>query len=163
MHVSFNFRRFLALFRPDLYTPFELALRDMAHHKHEEALRRLDALMADPLLPAAQRAAVANKRGVALVELRRTDQARAAFEQALEIVPKFAPALVNIGNLHLEAGETDEAIRYYESAVLSDEDYALAHHNLGVAYKRLGRTGDAVRELRRAHRLEGRVVRRQRK
>lgn len=159
----FNFRRFLALFRPALYTPFELALRDMARHRYDEALARLDDLLADQQLPSAERAAIANKRGVALVELQRRAEARAAFEQALEIVPKFAPALVNIGNLHLEAGETEEAIRFYESAVLSDEEYALAHHNLGVAYKRLGRTGDAVRELRRAHRLEGRVVRRQRK
>lgn len=159
----FNFRRFLALFRPALYTAFELALRDMAHHRYDEALARLEELLADPQLPPAERAAVANKRGVALIELRRRDEARAAFEQALEIVPRFAPALVNIGNLHLEAGETEEAIRLYESAVLSDDEYATAHHNLGVAYKRLGRMGDAVRELRRAHRLEGRVVRRQRK
>jgi tetratricopeptide (TPR) repeat protein len=109
-----------------------------------------------------ERAAAANKRGVALVELKRHDEARTAFEQALQIVPKFAPALVNIGNLHLEGGDAEAAIRYYESAILSDEDYALAHHNLGVAYKRLGRTGDSVRELRKAHRLEGRVVKKQR-
>lgn len=161
--MSFNLRRFIALFRPELYTPFELAMRDMAHHRYEAALARLDVLLSDGGLRADERAAVANKRGVALVELQRRDQAHAAFEQALAIVPKFAPALVNIGNLHLDAGETEEAIRLYESAVLSDEDYALAHHNLGVAYKRAGRTGDAVREFRRAHRLEGRVVRRQRK
>jgi tetratricopeptide (TPR) repeat protein len=159
----FNFRKFLALFRPNLYTPFELALRDMAHRRYGEALARLDALLADADLPAPERAAIANKRGVALVELRRIAEARAAFLQALEIAPKFAPALVNIGNLHLEAGEIEEAVRCYDSAILSDDDYALAHHNLGVAYKRLGRMGDAVREFRRAHRLEGRVVRRQRK
>jgi tetratricopeptide (TPR) repeat protein len=161
--VSFNLRRFLALFRPELYTPFELALRDIAHHRYEDAIARLDAILADPNVLPPERAAAANKRGVALVDLKRHDEARAAFEQALQIVPKFAPALVNIGNLHLEDGDAEAAIRYYESAILSDEDYALAHHNLGVAYKRLGRTGDSVRELRKAHRLEGRVVRKQRK
>lgn len=159
----FNLRRFLALFRPELYTRFELAMRDMAHHRYDEAIVRFEAILADPGVAAPERAAAANKRGVALVELTRLDEARGAFEQALEIEPKFAPALVNIGNLHLEAGDTNEAIRYYESALRSDEDYALAHHNLGVAYKRLGRTGDSVRELRKAHRLEGRVVRKQRK
>jgi tetratricopeptide (TPR) repeat protein len=153
------FRKLLALFRPELYTPFELALRDMAHHRYDEALGRLDALAADSQLTRDQRVAVANKRGVALVELKRIDEARAAFEQALQIDPKFAPSLVNLGNLHLEAGEIDDAIRHYESALRSDEDYALAHHNLGVAYKRMGRTGDSVRELRKANRLEGRVVR----
>jgi len=159
----FNLRKFLALFRPDLHTPFDLALRDVAHHRYEQAVTRLDAMLADENVPPAERVAAANKRGVALRELQRVDEARAAFEQALEIAPHFAPALVNIGNLHLEAGEMDEAIRYYESAIRSDDEYALAHHNLGVAYKRLGRTDDSVRELRRAHRLEGRIARKQRK
>ncbi len=54
-------------------------------------------------------------------------------------------------------------MEFYERAIRSDEEYAPAHHNLGVAYKRMGKTGEAVRALRRAHRLEGRVVRRQRK
>lgn len=159
----FNLRRFLALFQPKLYTPYELALRDMAHHRYEEAIARLDAILADAQTGVPERAAAANKRGVALVELARRDEARVAFEQALEIVRDYPPALVNVGNLHLEAGEIDEAVRYYESAMKSDEDYAPAHHNLAVAYRRLGRTADSVRELRRANRLEGRVVRRQRK
>jgi tetratricopeptide (TPR) repeat protein len=159
----FNLRRFLALFRPELYTPFELALRDMAHHRYEEALARLDELRADPDLSRDERLAVENKRGVVFINMQRLVEAREAFEAALALDARYAPALVNVGNLHLESGEVDEAIRYYERAVLSDDDYALAHHNLGVAYKRLGRTGDAVRELRKATRLEGRVVKKQRK
>jgi tetratricopeptide (TPR) repeat protein len=156
-------RRLLALFQPKLHTPYELALRDLAHHRYEDALQRLTAILADPKTTPGQAAAASNKRGVALVELKRFDEARAAFEQALQLRAGFAPSLVNLGNLHLEAGEIDKAIHYYESAVKSDDEYALAHHNLGVAYKRLGRTGDSVRELRLANRLEGRVVRRQRK
>ena len=152
----FNLRRFLALFRPDLYTPYELALRDIARRRYDEALARLDALLAESAAGGQDRAVLQNKRGVALVNLSRTDEARAAFETAVEIRPQFAPALVNLGNLQLEAGNVEDAIRYYERAVRSDEDYAPAHHNLGIAYKRLGRTADFVRELRRAHRLEGR-------
>lgn len=159
----FNLRRFLALFRPELYTPFELALRDLAHRRYEDALARLEALRVDPGLSRDERLAVENKRGVAFINMLRVAEAREAFEAALAIDARYAPALVNIGNLHLEAGETNEAIRYYERAVLSDDDYALAHYNLGVAYKSLGRTGDAVRELRKATRLEGRVVKKQRK
>jgi tetratricopeptide (TPR) repeat protein len=152
----FHFRRFLALFRPQLYTPLELAMRDLAQGRCEDALVRLDALLRDPSVSATDRAAAANKRGVALVQLERRQEARAAFDDALAIVPEYAPALVNIGSLHFESGETENAIAYYRRAIVADEQYALAHHNLGVAYKRLGRTGDAVRELRRAHRLEGR-------
>jgi tetratricopeptide (TPR) repeat protein len=159
----FNLRRFLALFRPELYTAFELALRDLAHHRFGEALARLDELRGDTALTRDERLAVENKRGVAFINMQRVAEAREAFESALAIEPRYAPALVNIGNLHLEDGDVDGAIRYYERAVLCDDDYALAHHNLGVAYKRLGRTGDAVRELRKATRLEGRVVKKQRK
>lgn len=151
----FNFRRFLALFRPELYTPFELALRALARRQYDEALALLDMLLLDAELPRAQRAAVANKRGVALVQLGNLPQARAAFEHALDIVPAFAPALTNLGNLHLEAGEIDEAIRLYEAALVRDHSYGLAHHNLGVAYKRAGRRSEAVAALRRARRLEG--------
>jgi len=159
----FNLRRFLALFRPELYTPFELAMRDLAQGRYEEALSRLDALLDDPSLSVEERATAANKRGVTLINLQRVPDARAAFEHALSISPRFAPALVNIGNLYLEAGDVDQALHYYERAVLSDDEYAPAHHNMAVAYKRLGRTDDAVRELRKAQRLEGRVIRKQRK
>ena len=159
----FNLRRFLALFRPALYTPFELALRDIAQHRYEEGLARLDALLADPATPRAELPAIHNKRGVALINLQRPDDARRAFDDALAVDPRYAPALVNAGNLLLEAGAAEEAIRWYERAMLSDEEYAPAHHNIAVAYKRLGRTGEAVRALRRATRLEGRVVKKQRK
>jgi tetratricopeptide (TPR) repeat protein len=156
----FNLRRFLALFRPELYTPFELAMRDLAQHRYADALARLDSLLADPSLSREQRATVANKRGVALIDLRRIDEAREAFEQALQIDPRFAPAIVNLGNLQLETGDMQAAIAHYERAIACDEEYAPAHHNLGVAYKRLGKMNDAVRALRRAQRLEGRVLRR---
>ena len=155
----FNFRRFLALFRPELYTPFELAERDIAQGRYEDALIRLQSLAASDGLAAVERASIANKRGVALVNLERRVHAQQAFEEALAHARAFAPALVNLGNLELESGHVGAAVRWYERAVLCDDQYAPAHHNLSVAYKRLGRTSEAVRELRRAYKLEGRVVR----
>jgi len=141
-----------------MLTPFELAIRDLAQGRDEEALRRLDALNAETARPASERAAIANKRGVALIHLKRSSEARAAFEDALKVLPAYAPALVNLGNLQLESGDLEAAIGTYRAAVASDDEYALAHHNLGVALKRQGHTAEAVRELRRAHRLEGRVL-----
>jgi tetratricopeptide (TPR) repeat protein len=148
----FNLGRFLAPFRRKPLTAYELALRSLAHGEYEDALRRLDALLNDETT-ARGRAAVANKRGVALVGLGRRSDARQAFEDALELQPRFAPALVNLGNLLLEEGELEAAVAQYEAAIRSDDRYAPAHHNLAVAYKRLGRTADSVRELRRAHKL----------
>ena len=149
----FNLGRFLAPFRRKPLAPYELALRALAHGEYAEALRRLDALFNDETLAARDRATIANKRGVALVGVGRREEARKAFEQVLELRPRFAPALVNLGNLLLEEGRLDAAVACYESAIRSDDRYAPAHHNLAIAFKRLGRTADSVRELRRAHKL----------
>jgi tetratricopeptide (TPR) repeat protein len=151
----FNLRGILALFRP-APSPFDLALRDLTRGRFARALERLNRLLDDASLTPAGRAAILNKRGVALVRLERRDEARASFESALGVLASYPPALVNLGNLLIDAGDVDGAIRYYESAIRSDESYANAHHHLSVAYRRLGRTADAVRALRRAHHLEGR-------
>ncbi|HET9392092.1 MAG TPA: tetratricopeptide repeat protein [Candidatus Rubrimentiphilum sp.] len=149
----FNLGRFLAPFRRKSLTPYEIALDALARGRFAEALERLDELLSDGSLAREQRAAMTNKRGVALVSLQRPEDARRAFEAALEIKPRFAPALVNIGNLLLESGELEAAVAQYEAAIAADDRYAPAHHNLAVAYKRLGRTADSVRALRRAHKL----------
>jgi tetratricopeptide (TPR) repeat protein len=102
------------------------------------------------------RALAHNKRG--LVELARGDRAgaQAALDEALRIHPACVPAMVNAGNLLLEAGDLDGAIARFEAAIVLDPDYPEAHHNLGVAFRRAGRRSDAVRELRRATGLERR-------
>ncbi len=149
----FNLQRFLAPLRRKPPTPYELALRALARGEYDEALQRLGALLEEGTLRDEERAAISNKQGVALIGLQRRDEARRAFEAALDVRPRYAPALVNIGNLHLEAGETEAAVARYETAIAADDRYGPAHHNLAVAYKRLGRTEDSVRELRRAGRL----------
>jgi tetratricopeptide (TPR) repeat protein len=103
-----------------------------------------------------ERALAHNKR--ALVAIARGDRAgaRAVLDEALATYAACVPALVNVGNLLLEAGDISGAIERFETAIRLDPDYADAHHNLGVAYKRAGRRSEAVRELRRATGLERR-------
>jgi lipoprotein NlpI len=113
----------------------------------------LTALLAAPASPG-ERAFLSNKRGVARMGLHRPDAARLDFESALAAVATFAPALTNLGNLALEAGDIDGAIALYEAALRSDPGYAVACLNLGVAYKRSGRIEEGVRSLRRAQALE---------
>ncbi len=149
----FNLRRFLAPWRRKPLGPYDLALRDLASGEYAQALRRLDDLLEDEALLPKDRAARLNKRGVALVSLHRRDEALLAFKDALAAVPRYAPALVNIGNLHLESGELEPAVARYHAAIAADDRYGPAHHNLAVAYKRMGRTADSVRELRRAAKL----------
>jgi len=159
----FTFGRLFAFLR-DLRrapTPLEEALRALDGGRYAEALGKLDTLLAETPAGDATRLTVENKRGIALIYLGRTSEAREVFENILARDPAYAPSLVNLGNLALESGDVAKAVQLYESAVRIDDFYAGAHFNLGVAYKRLGRTADAVREFRRATALEGRAKRKQ--
>jgi len=139
--------------------PLASALALLDRRRYEEATAALDALIA---AGGTRNAFLFNKRGVAKAELGRTDEARRDFEWALSVQPKFAPALVNLGNLALEADLVVEAIERYEAAIAVDPEYPGAHFNASVAYKRLGRYADAVRALRTAQKLEGRAQRKPR-
>ncbi|MDQ6931703.1 MAG: tetratricopeptide repeat protein [Candidatus Eremiobacteraeota bacterium] len=137
-------------------TPFDVAVLALERGEHEDAYRRLSELLDAAPLSASQRAAVHNKRGVALVNMHRKSEALSDFSAALDLQPALCAALVNVGNILLEDGNIQEAIVRYHAAVRADDTYALAHFNLGAAYKKLGRHDEAVRELRTANRLEGR-------
>jgi predicted Zn-dependent protease len=137
---------------------FACALRALQSGDYARAETELSSLLAAHALPLDDRAFLFNKRGVARIGLQRREDARADFDAALEAKPSFAPAIVNLGNLLLEAGELDGAITAYERAIACDADYAVAYFNLGVAYKRKGRVAEGVRALRQAQRLEGRAI-----
>ena len=127
-----------------------------------EALERGDFTGAEEALTALldgedaaeRRAFILNKRGVARIALERREHAAADFDAALDARPAYAPALTNLGNLLLEAGDAPAAIARYEAAIAADPEYAVAHLNLGVAYKRVGRIAEGVRAWRTAQRLK---------
>lgn len=161
----FAFQRLLAALRlPDSRAardPFSLAVRRLESGDAAGALHALSALLEGPASPAMtneERARIVNKRGIAHVRLGQRAEALQDFTLALDLVPRFAPALTNVGNLLLEDGVLEDAIAHYEAAIRSDESYAVAHLNLAVAYRQAGRHAAAVRELRLAHRLEGRAL-----
>ncbi len=76
---------------------------------------------------------------------------------ALQLHPRHAGALTNLGNLALEDDDVAGAIEHYERAIAADAEYAVAYFNLGVAYKKTGRIAEGVRALRQAQRLEWRA------
>jgi tetratricopeptide (TPR) repeat protein len=78
-----------------------------------------------------------------------TDEARAAYERALELDPSLADARVNLGRLLHEDGRSSEAEAQYR-AVLSEGEHALAAFNLGVVLEDGGRTAEAARAYARA-------------
>ncbi len=152
LRALLDFRR--ALYRRDLeeaerlLPPGEKELRHFLADLEED--RYLSWLKKGP--PFA-RAEAWVRRGVELALSGEREAARGAFEEALRWDPRHPRALVNLGNLELEAGRVDAAIDYYQRALKLDPDLADAHHNLAVAYRRKGEIDRMVRHLKRAERL----------
>ena len=98
-----------------------------------------------------------SKRGVCRVMSGDRIGAAHDFAGAIERDSKCVPALVNLGNLALEANMLEEARSKYEAALRIDASSAMAHHNLGVVLRREGKIGESVRELRLSASLESRT------
>lgn len=133
------------------------AMHALERADYGDAEARFDILLDVAELTPTERAFLLNKRGVARVGGGRCDAAASDFEAALQAHPRFAPALTNLGNLLLEAGQPEAAMRKYNAAIAADDEYAVAYLNLAVAYRRLGQLAQSVRALRKAQRLEGRI------
>lgn len=132
--------------RSDSLAPGRAALRA---RRFDEAWAALSVAL-DGETSARGRALAHNARALVALGRGERELARAELERALALDPRCVNAIVNLGNLALEAGDVQSAVERFEAALRIDPDFADAHHNLGVAYKRLGRQRDAVRALRRA-------------
>jgi Flp pilus assembly protein TadD len=88
--------------------------------------------------------------GVFLTALNRRDEARAEYEAALRLAPRYTPARINLSDLYREDGLEQEAARVLrEGLALSPEDAAL-HHAFGLSLARAGRRAEAIAVLKRA-------------
>ncbi len=61
-----------------------------------------------------------------------------AYEQAVELDPASAGALVNLGTVYFNARAMRDAERHYRRALEVDPNYALAHFNLGNLFDEKG-------------------------
>jgi tetratricopeptide (TPR) repeat protein len=80
----------------------------------------------------------------------RGDEARSAYESALEQNPRLVSARINLGRLLHDAGRFAEAESMYRAALDDDPGSALAAFNLGVALEDRGRPEAAVDAYSRA-------------
>jgi tetratricopeptide (TPR) repeat protein len=79
------------------------------------------------------------------LEVHSPAEARRAYERAVELEPRHADALVNLGRLLYEQGATDGAIVHYRRALeAADGHHAIAAFNLGLALEDLGRNRAAA-------------------
>lgn len=84
--------------------------------------------------------------GIAMIELAEGDEVegRAWLERALELEPGFAPSLVVLGSLELDAGRTDDAGRLFARALSSDSASVGAKVGLLAATLRTGNLARAA-------------------
>ena len=92
--------------------------------------------------------------GVSLAALGRRQDALAAFERVRTLDSSHALAPVNIGTVHLMAGEHAEAARWFAQALELDPNVARAHNSLGVIAAQEGRLEEAIGHWREAARLD---------
>lgn len=66
------------------------------------------------------------------------DEAVKAYQKAVELNPRAAGALVNLGTIRFRQKKYLEAERHYQNAIEVDPNYPLAHFNLGNLYDEQG-------------------------
>ena len=73
-----------------------------------------------------------------------------AYEQAIQLNPKYTEALVNLGGVYNDTGDYDKAKAYLEEALALNPEDCRARSNLGNVYYSMGRYPDAMFEYERA-------------
>ncbi len=155
------------LLEAELATNLGTLLSDEGKHEeakvqYEAALAKYRELNAGPLILSQALNAVGAQRRA----LGDFDGALAFHQQALELVtaryapthPATAPVMINLGNVHLEAGRLPQALEWYEKAqaVLLENygadslELADARSNLGATLLRLGKLDEAEPLLRQS-------------
>jgi tetratricopeptide (TPR) repeat protein len=78
------------------------------------------------------------------------EQARIAYERAIDLDPDMAEAHVNLGRLFHLSGERGRAEPQYREAVRLDPDDPMPHFNLGLLLEQSGRQDEAVHAYRQS-------------
>src|ERR1700682_5783985 len=97
-------------------------------------------VQAAPEAPAPAVAATAGGNAPAMDAVR---QQLAALKAAIERDPKNADALMQLGNMYMDAAKYPQAIEYYERGLAVRDDPAV-RTDLGICYKQAGQLDKAV-------------------
>jgi Flp pilus assembly protein TadD len=80
----------------------------------------------------------------------RLDDARTAFQKAVELDPKSAEYRANLGALELARADPKSAEESLKEAIRINPNHSLALYNLGIAVAEQGRNAEAVPFFERA-------------
>jgi DNA-binding response OmpR family regulator len=92
--------------------------------------------------------------GTSLLRRHRYKAAAVEFRRAVAVNPKSVPALLALGDAHLQADQAAEALKPLEAAARLDPRSGRAQFLLGSAYQGLARNSDAARAYGRYLQLE---------
>ncbi|MGC1456266.1 MAG: tetratricopeptide repeat protein, partial [Nitrospirota bacterium] len=95
-----------------------------------------------------------SKRGLALAESGRLEEAVMDYERVLRDRPDFAPLRVFTGTLYYQLGRYNEAIQEFQTAVTLDPADGDAHRDLGIMYYNQGRNPAARQEFSTAIQIQ---------
>jgi tetratricopeptide (TPR) repeat protein len=82
------------------------------------------------------------------------EEAVGEFRKAVQINPRNAVGLANLGIYHMQSGRHELAMRFFARAIRIRPDYALAHRNLGFTLLEMERMRRAVHHLERSLELD---------
>ena len=100
------------------------------------------------------RVSTLNSYGIYLASLGRTNESRAAFDEALLLDPDEVHTYINLGNLLDQQEKKPEAGQMYLRAISIQPGNTLAHYNLGLLYEEEGNLTDAEKEFQKAVELD---------
>lgn len=120
--------------------------------QHYEAGRLIDAerICRQILLEDEKCASAWNFLGVLEMGRKNFDAATYCIQSAIQLVPNWAEAHVNLGWIFHEQRKLDEAASCYRRALQLNPELAEAHHNLGLAIHDAGQPAAGIEHYRRA-------------
>ena len=92
--------------------------------------------------------------GTQFLDRGKVEEARAAYREAVALMPDYAEAHANLGLVHMLTGDLEGAASRQLEGIRLKPQLAEAHYNLGNVYSRQGRYAEAVLSYREAIRLK---------
>lgn len=97
-------------------------------------------------------------RALTLSRLNRMDESIQAYEETVEVNPRFAKAFNNLGNLYSQQKKYGKAIENLKKATEHDANLSEAYNNMGIVYSHLGQFDESITAFIRATELNPRLV-----
>lgn len=95
------------------------------------------------------------RRGTAMINLGRTDEALSSLNRALEMDPDDLAAWIGKGNVLAQTGQLDEALFCFDKAIELNPNVAAAWQGKGKTLQKMGRDAEARKCFAEAHSLGG--------